>query len=96
MQFTGNHLKICLFFFFCQTCIQFSVSLYLKTNKKNSLFIAVKLLLPFFQLPLLPGWFLGLQNVSVDLKITANPISASGIALRSLLLTQKKKKNQHK
>lgn len=61
-------------------------------KKKYCLFEAVNLLLPFFQLPLEAGCFWGLQYFSVDMKITANPISASGTALRFLLLIYKLKK----
>lgn len=59
-------------------------------KKKCYFFTAVNLALPFFQLPLLSGCLRGLQYLSVDIKITANPISASGIALRLLLLTHRK------
>lgn len=46
------------------------------------------------KLPLEAGCFWGLQYFSVDMKITANPISASGIALRFLLLIYKLKKKK--
>lgn len=59
-------------------------------KKKCCYFIAVNLALPLFQLPFLSGCLRGLQYFSVDMKITANPISASGIALRLLLLTYRK------
>lgn len=65
-------------------------------KKKCYFFIAVNLLLPFFQSPLLSGCLWGLQYISVDMKITANPISASGIALRLLLLTYRKLTHKNK
>lgn len=66
-----------------QRCCCLALSLFF--FKLESLMNTVPKFITLFQLPF-TVCFWGLQYLSVDPKITANPISASGIGLRSLLL----------